>query len=348
MTRKFVARAMLPILAALLLHAAPLRAQIQAQPTDDFFRGKALTLYIAGTVGGGLDAAGRIVARHIGRHLAGAPIMTPQMLPGAGGIRAIDTLATTAPRDGTVIAVIPSGPILDPLIGGRKMAYSMTDLTAIGAVIKDFSLCVSWHASPFKTLDDVRRQEMTVAGTGAGSTTDTFPLVVNAALGTKFKVITGYLGTQETAMAVERGETHGRCGWSWSSLKGVKADWLRDNKLNLLLQMGVSKSPVAPDVPFVMDEAKNDEDRRMLTLMFAPLSLSHAFLAPPGLPPQRTAELRRAFMATMADPEVRKEAVAQLSEEPSPTSGEDMQKLIAQLYATPEPIVDRLRAILKK
>ena len=324
-------------------------AHAQIVPTsEEFYRGKTLTLYIGGTAGGGLDAAGRIVARYIGRYLPGHPTVTPQMMPGAGGIRLIDTLATTAPRDGTVLGVIPSGPILDPLIGGRKTSYSMTDLTSIGSVIKDFSLCVAWHATPFKTLDDARRQEMTVAGTGAGSTTDTFPVVLNAAIGTRFKVITGYLGTQETAMAVERGETHGRCGWSWSSLKGVKSDWLRDRKINLLLQMGAAKSPVLPDVPFVLDLATNDADRQMLALMFAPLALSHAFLAPPGLAVQRAADLRRAFMATMGDADVRREAVAQLSADPSPTSGEDMQKLIAELYATPLPVVERLRAILKK
>ena len=341
------ARGRLAMLVAAGLGSSLASGPAQAQPAE-FYKGKTVTLYIGGTAGGGLDAAGRIVARHMGRFLAGRPTVTPSMMPGAGGIRVIDTLATTAPRDGTIIAVIPSGPILDPLIGGRKTSYSMTDLTSIGAVIKDFSLCVAWHTTPFKTLDDARRQEMTVAGTGAGSTTDTFPLVINATLGTKFKVITGYLGTQETAMAVERGETHGRCGWSWSSLKGVKSDWLRDKKINLLIQLGVTRSSVVPDVPFVMDLAANDADRQRLALMFAPLSLSHAFLAPPGLPEGRTAELRQAFMATMVDPEVRKEAVAQLSEQPSPTSGEDMQKLIAKLYATPEPIVERLRAILRK
>ena len=224
----------------------------------------------------------------------------------------------------------------------------MTDLTALGAFAKDFSLCVSWHSTQFKTIEDARQHEMTVAGTGAASTTDTFPLVINAALGTRFKVISGYLGTQETVMAVERGETHGRCGWSWSSLKGLKADWVRDGKLNLLLQMGVRKSPLFPNVPFVLDLAANDTDRQMLKLMFSSLELSNGFLAPPGLPSARIAELRKGLAATLADTELRKDSLAQLGDEPSPTSGEDMQKLIEEMYATPEPVVERLRTILKK
>ena len=229
-----------------------------AQSSDDFFKGRTITLLIGGTAGGGLDNASRLLARHMGRHIAGNPTITAQLMPGAGGIRVLDFVVASAPKDGTTIASIPSGPLLEPLIGGRKMSYSMTDFNALGAFIKDFSLCVAWHESGFKTVDDARKAEMTVAGTGAASTTDIYPVVLNAALGTKFKVITGYLGTQETAMAIERRETHGRCGWSWSSLKGTRPEWLRDKKLNMLLQMGSAKSPEFPDVPFVLDLAQLD------------------------------------------------------------------------------------------
>ncbi len=323
-------------------------AQGTSSSGEGFFKGKTITLLIGGTAGGGLDTAARIFARNATRHISGNPTVTPQLMPGAGGIRVIDFLASSAPKDGTTIAVVPSGPLVEPLVGGRKIPYKMTDINSLGAWAKDFSLCVSWHASGFATLADVQAREMTVAGTGAAATPDTFPVVLNATLGTKFKVITGYLGTQETAMAIERGETHGRCGWSWSSLNGVKSDWLRDKKIHVILQMGAEKSSLFPDVPFAPDLAKSPEDRQMMDLMFAPLALSNSFFAPPGLPPQRLAELRAAFTATLADKETIAESLKLMKEEPSPTNGADMQKLIDRMYATPEPIVERLKVIMKK
>ncbi len=338
--------------AAAVIFACGFGTAVCAQGTspsgEAFFKGKTVTLLIGGTAGGGLDTAARIFARNATRHIPGNPTVTPQLMPGAGGIRVIDFLASSAPKDGTTIAVVPSGPLVEPLVGGRKIPYKMTDINSLGAWAKDFSLCVSWHASGFKSLADVQAREMTVAGTGAAATPDTFPVVLNATLGTKFKVITGYLGTQETAMAIERGETHGRCGWSWSSLNGVKSDWLRDKKIHVVLQMGAEKSPLFPDVPFAPDLAKSPEDRQMMDLMFAPLALSNSFFAPPGLPPQRLAELRAAFTATLADKETIAEALKLMKEEPSPTNGADMQKLIDRMYATPEPIVERLKVIMKK
>ncbi len=318
------------------------------EPGETFFKGKTVTLLIGGTAGGGLDTAARIFSRHAGKHIPGHPTVTPQLMPGAGGIRVIDTIATAAPKDGTTIAVVPAGPLVEPLIGGRKTAYKMTDVVSLGAWAKDFSLCASWHASGFKTLADAQAREITVAGTGAAATPDIFPVLLNATIGTKFKVITGYLGTQETIMAVERGETHGRCGWSWSSLKATKMDWVNEKKIHIFLQMGAEKSPIFPDVPFAPDLAKTPEDKQMMALMFKPLALSNAFLAPPGMAPQRIAELRRAFSATLADKELIAEAVRSMKEEPSPTSGEDMEKIMNEMYATPEAIVERLRAVMKK
>ncbi len=328
-----------------VLAAGPAMAQA-VEPGETFFKGKTITLLIGGTAGGGLDTVARIFARHASRHIPGNPTITPQLMPGAGGIRVVDFLAGGAPKDGTTIAVIPSGPLVEPLVGGRKIAYKMTDVVSLGAWANDFSLCAAWHTSGFKTLDDVMKREMTVAGTGAASTPDTFPKVLNATIGTKFKVITGYLGTQETIMAVERGETHGRCGWSWSSLKGTKLDWVNDKKVHLILQMGASKSPLFPDVPFALDLAKGEAERQMMAVMFKPMALSNAFLAPPGLPAQRVTELRKAFDATLADKETIAEAVKLMKDEPSPTSGAAMQKIMDEMYATPEPIVARLREVL--
>ena len=250
--------------AATICSTADLAQAQDTEPAETFFKGKSVTLLIGGTAGGGLDTAARIFSRFAGRHIPGNPTVTPQLMPGAGGIRVIDFLASSAPKDGTTIAVVPSGPLVEPLVGGRKVTYKMQDFQALGAWAKDFSLCVAWHASGFKSLADAQSREMTVAGTGAAATPDTFPIVLNATLGTKFKVITGYLGTQETILAVERGETHGRCGWSWSSLKATKLDWVKDKKVHLFLQMGAEKSPLFPDVPYAPGLAKTPEDKQLM------------------------------------------------------------------------------------
>ena len=210
-----------------------------AQPADTIDR--PVSIYVAGTAGGGIDLYARLVGRHLGRHIPGNPVVTVQLMPGAGGIRAAFYLATAAPRDGTAITTFAGGPILEPLIGGRNPGYRIDQFNWLGAVTKDVGLCVSWGTSRFKRIDDAKIQQMVVAGTGAGSETDTWPLILNDVLGNRFKVVTGYLGSQETILAVERGEADGRCIISLSALKTAKPDWLRDRKINLLFQVGLQK-----------------------------------------------------------------------------------------------------------
>ena len=192
------------------------------------FTPKQLTIIVAGTAGGGIDLYARMLGRHIGRHIPGNPSVVVQDMPGAGGIRAANYLAQKAPRDGGTLGMFPGGPLIEPLVGERNPGYEMSKFDWIGAISRDVSVCISWGASPFKTVADAQRSEMIVAGTGAGSDTDTFPLLLNSVLGTKFKVVTGYLGTQETLLAVESGEAHGRCGLTYSSLKASRPNWLRE------------------------------------------------------------------------------------------------------------------------
>ena len=304
-----------------------------------------ITMYVAGTAGGGIDLYARLVSRHIGRHVAGKPTVTVQVMPGAGGIRAANFLAEQAPRDGTAIATFAGGPILEPLIGARNPGYDMSAFTWLGAITKDIGLCMAWGTTPFKTIDDVKRQQMVVAGTGAGSDTDTWPIVLNDVLGTRFKLVTGYLGSQETILAIERGEAHGRCVFSHSALKIAKPDWLRDKKINVLLLTALNASPDFPGVPAVVDLVTKPEDRQLLELMVGPTAMARPFVAPPALPASKATLLRRAFDATMQDPEFRAEA-ARLQADLAPTAGEDVQKLVARLYATPRPVIDRVKKLL--
>jgi tripartite-type tricarboxylate transporter receptor subunit TctC len=304
-----------------------------------------VTIYVAGTAGGGIDLYARVVARHLGRHIPGKPSVTVQLMPGAGGIRAANFLAEQAPRDGTAITTFAGGPILEPLIGARNPGYDMSQFTWVGAVTKDFGLCMAWGASQFRTIDDVKKQQMIVGGTGAGSETDTWPIVLNDVLGTKFKLVTGYVGSQETILAIERGETHGRCVFSYSALKTAKPQWLREKLINVLLLTALEKSPDFPGVPAVVDLVSKPEDRQLLELMVAPGAMARPFVAPPGVPANRATLIRRAFDATMQDPDFRADAT-RIQADVAPTTGEDVQKLVARIYATPKPVIERIKKLL--
>jgi tripartite-type tricarboxylate transporter receptor subunit TctC len=332
-------RSSLPLCAVLLLLLAGAQP-LAAQDAID----RPMTIYVAGTAGGGIDLYARLVSRHIGRHIPGKPSVTVQVMPGAGGIRAANFLAEQAPRDGTAIATFAGGPILEPLIGARNPGYDMSAFTWIGAITKDIGLCIAWAATPFKTIEEVRRQQMVVAGTGAGSETDTWPVVLNEVLGTRFKLVTGYLGTQETILAIERGEAHGRCVFSYSALKIAKPDWLRDKKINVLVLTALEPHPDFPGVPAAVDLVSNPDDRQLLELMVGPGAMARPFVAPPALPANKAALLRRAFDATMQDAEFRAEA-ARLQADLAPTTGEDVQKLVARLYATPRPVIERAKKL---
>jgi tripartite-type tricarboxylate transporter receptor subunit TctC len=326
--------------AAIFIATAPVHAQ-------EFYKGRQVTVLVAGTAGGGIDIGARIVARHLGKHIPGNPNVVAQLMPGAGGIRMIDHMNKAAPRDGTVIGTMAPGPIIEPLIGKRKTTYRMTDFTALGAMDKDVSLCLSWGTSKFRSIKDAIAMPMTVAGTGAGSSTDIYPVFLNAVLGTKFRVITGYQGSQETIIAIERGEVDGRCGWGWSSINSTKPDWVRDKKLNYLLQLALTRNPNI-DAPLVVDLVKDEASRQMMRLLFGPLSLNKPFFGPPGMPADRTAILRKAFAQALNDRELRAEALKLIGEDLDPTTGEEAQKLLADIYATPPDVVARLKGILAK
>jgi len=316
--------------------------------SDGYFKGKTFTINVGGTAGGGIDVGARMVSRYIGKYLPGQPTVIVQLVPGAGGVRLVEQLNSVAPKDGTVVGAFAAGPLIEPLISSRKVAYKMTDFTAVGALENDVSFCATFHTSKTKTLEDAKTRETTMAGTGAASSTDIYPLALNATIGTKFRLITGYVGTQETILAIERGETDGRCGWGYSSLKSSKPDWIRDNKINYLVQMSLKKHPDAMNVPLALDLMTNEDDRQMMRILVTPQTVTRPYLAPPGLPAERAKEVRSAFWSTMQDEGYRAEFTKIMGEEPTPTRGEDMQKLLEQIYATPEPVVEKLRSILKQ
>ena len=342
--------------------AAPLRRQLRlcggvgflligcagalAQSPEGYFRNKTVQINIAGTPGGGIDVGARILARFLGKYLPGNPQVIAQNMPGAGGVRALEYLYAQAPKDGTWIGAFASGPLLDPLIGPRKPNYGIDDFTALGAIDKDNGLCTTWHTNAVKTLEDARRREVTVAGTGAGSATDMEPLVLNEVLGTKFKVITGYLGTQETALAMERGEVDGRCAFGFASIKPSKPDWLKEKRLNFLLQVGLEPEAEAKGAPMALELADTPDKKAMILAMATPHNLGRPYLGPPGMIPERASEMRKAFLAAFADKEMRAEFVKSSGgDEPRETGGEAMQKMLKAIQGTPVNVRDRLRVL---
>jgi tripartite-type tricarboxylate transporter receptor subunit TctC len=333
---------MAQLAAASLIAATSLTGAARAQ-SETF--DKPITIYVAGTAGGGIDLLARALARHMGKYLQGAPNIVVQDMPGAGGIRAAHFLAESAPRDGTAIGTFAGGPVIEPLIGARNPGYDMSKFTWVGAVSKDVGVCLSYGNTPFKTIEDLRDKQMIVAGTGAGSDSDTYPIILNEVLNTKIKLITGYLGTKETIMAIETGEAHGRCSVAYSALKMARPDWLRDKKINVIMQFGLEKSSELPDVPLVLDFVKNPEDRQLMELLMGTMAVARPFMAPPGVPEGRATALRRAFDKTMKDEGFLAEA-KQLQLDVEPTAGEEAQKIVQSMYATPKAVVERAKKLL--
>ena len=327
---------------AVWMHGGAVRAQ------DNFYAGKSIMLVVSTSSGGGYATYARVLSRHIANHIPGTPSIVMQFREGAGGIVAANYLYNTAPRDGTVFAAIHRGAISSvPLYGGEGVKYEPPRFTWIGSLNNEISFCVSWHTSAVKTFRDMQARELIVGGVGDGSETDFYPYIVNNIFGTKVKLITGYKGGDGISLAMERGEVEGRCAWSLSSIRTSRGDWLRDNKLNFLIQFALEKNAEMPDVPLVLDLAKNADERKMLELLFTPQVLGRAYLAPPDVPADRTRILRAAFDAMVKDPAFLAEA-DKVQIDIAAVSGEKVAQLIDQMYATSPDLIRAAAAAMER
>ncbi len=320
--------------AAVLLLAAVASSPASA---EDEFSGKDINLYVGSAPGGPYDAYARLLARHLGRHLPGHPGVVVQNMPGASGRRLMGFIYNVAPRDGTAIATAQRALAFDPLMGADSH-FDVDKVNWIGSANNETNVCMVWHTSPIRTLDDVKTREMVVGTSGPSSTDAIYPNVMNALFGTRFKVVGGYQAASESNIAMERGEIDGRCGITWDTLVSLNADWLREKKIRLLVQFALDKNPELPDVPSVFDLARTEEERQILAVWAAPNKMGRPFFAPPGMPPARVVLLRRAFDAAMQDPELLAEA-ARMQLAVAAITGEQVQALIRQVYATPLEVV---------
>jgi tripartite-type tricarboxylate transporter receptor subunit TctC len=322
--------------------AAPARAQ---EDVAAFYRGKQLRMVVGTGPGGGYDLFARAVARHIGNHIPGNPSVIVQNQPAAGGLVMVNQLYSLGPKDGTVMAApingIPTAPLLEP----AAARFDAAKLNWIGSTNRETYVAYAWHTAGVRSLADLLQRELIVGATAAGTTLVDFPLVTNKFLGTRFKVVRGYDSTPQINVAMERGEVEGIGGIGWQSVKTTIPQWIAEKKLTVIAQYGLRRDPELAQAPTMLELAKTEADRQALTMMFARTEYGRPYFAPPEVPPARVETLRRAFDATMKDPDFVADA-AQLQLELSPMSGEEVQALVAKLAGTPADIAARVRAAL--
>ncbi len=317
-----------------------------ADDVADFYKGKVVEFYIGYSAGGGYDTYARLIAKHLGKHIPGNPTVVPKNMPGGGSLKLTNWLYNVAPKDGTAIGSIGRGTGFDPLLGSKGAKFDATKFLWLGSANNEVSVCVAWHTSAINKFDDLYTKQLVVGGTGAAADTDQFPKILNGTLGTKFKIVTGYPGGNDVNLAMERGEVMGRCGWSWSSVVATRKDWLDSKKITVLVQLSLHKHADLPNTPVVIDLAKTDEQKKIFKLIFARQVMGRPYLAPPGIPKERAAALRKAFADTLKDKEFRADA-DQAKLEIQPVSGEEVEALVKEIYQAPKSVAEKAATIIR-
>jgi tripartite-type tricarboxylate transporter receptor subunit TctC len=337
------------VLAALLL---PLTASASAQDAvADFYRGKSIRFVIGAIVGGGNDGYARLVARHLGRFIPGNPTILPINMPGASGHIAAAHIFNVAAKDGTAIGATTPGVLTDPLWAGEngrtKFNYDPVTLLHLGSAQSATYNCYVRADAPVKTIQDVFTTEIILGAATEGGSTRDAPVLLNNVLGTKFRVVTGYPGTREILVAIERNEIQGVCGMGWDAMYSQRPDWVAKNFVRVLVQENLGGNPQFDKmgVPRSIDLAKTAEARQIMELAYTQQAFGRPYILPPGTPPDRVAVLCKAFMEATQDAELLAEA-KKMRVEVRPLSGEDIQALVAKMYALPREIVDRTRDAL--
>jgi tripartite-type tricarboxylate transporter receptor subunit TctC len=335
-------------LAALAIACAAHPVGVSAQTVEQFYKGKTIDMVVGGAPGGGYDIYGRAVARHWGKHIPGNPNFAVRNMPGASGMAMLRHTASVAARDGLVVGTTFPLAILKPLMDKRD-DYLPTSFSFIGSANQETRVCLAMKNQPVKTLDDALTKEVVMGGNAPGGAPHDTPIMLNNLLGTKFKLVAGYPGTQEIALAVERGEVGGICGFGWTSLMSQQPQWVTDNKINILLQIALEPYPALEKmgVPMIWKWVKTDEQRRVLEFLMAEQVYGRPFLGPPNIPTDRLEALRESFMATMKDADFLADA-EKLGIEISPVNGETFETLIRRVGATPPAMIEKAVNALKR
>lgn len=333
-------------LAVALLLAASADAS-RADAISDFYKGKSIRLIISADAGGSYDSDARLVARHIGRHIPGNPHVVPENMLGASGRTAASYMYNTAPKDGSVIAVMQQSLAMGQVLGESGVQYDAARFNWIGSPVRPDETLVVWHTTGVKTIEDAKKKEVIIGATSPTGMNFVYPKLANELLGTKFKIVPGYPGGTPIVLALERGEVEGRGSNPWSEWKATKPDWVRDKKIIPLMQMSLFKHPDLPDVPLMIDLAPNDTARAVLEIVTITGELGRPFVAPPGVPADRVAALRQAFDETMKDPDFLADA-EKLHKEIHPIGWKEMENLVQRVLGASKGATDLLKAALKQ
>jgi tripartite-type tricarboxylate transporter receptor subunit TctC len=311
-----------------------------AQPAEPFFARKTVTISIGYTAGGSYDLYGRLIARHLGKHVPGNPTVVAQNMPGAGSLKAANWLFSAAPKDGTALGVIVESAALEQVLGNKSAQYDAAKYNYVGRVATSNNIFMMWHTAKVQSIADAQKQETILAGTGPGSIAETVPRLLNALIGTKFKLVSGFPASTEAMLAMERGEVDG-AGSSWAAVFVSKQDWLKEKKIRVILQTQPGeRHPDLPDTPSLTEYGNTPEDRLVTALYASGSGIGRTLLGPPGIPDERMQILRTAFDAMVKDPAFVAD-IRKVNVELSPLSGAKVQELIRRTLAVPASVRER-------
>jgi tripartite-type tricarboxylate transporter receptor subunit TctC len=307
--------------------------------------GRTISVIVGFSAGGAYDLYTRVLARHMGQHLPGNPTLVVENMPGAGGLKAANYLYQLAPKDGSTFGTFARGVTIGPLFG--EGAFDATRFSWIGSVTDDVNVCLSWRTAQVKTWNDLMTKPFTVAGQGPQADPNVYANLVKNLFGAPIKVVNGYPGSNEIVLAMERGEVDGVCALSYSTIRTTLEEKIKNKDINIVFQAGLKKAAELPDVPLLLDQARDDKQRAILKLVMGVQGMARPFVAPPGLAQARIEELRTAFTETMNDPAFLAEA-KKLNLEVNPASGKEVEALVADLYRTPHDVVEQAQRAISE
>jgi tripartite-type tricarboxylate transporter receptor subunit TctC len=317
------------------------QAPALAEPVADFYRGKTISLYVGFPPGGGYDLYARVVAPYFARHIPGNPTIVIKSMLGGSGIQAAGYMSTITPQDGASIGLFLDTTTLGKVLGGPGQ-FDPVKLVWIGRIVSTATVSVVWHTSAVQSVEEAKHKQLLIAGTVPSNSAAFIPTALNDLIGTKFRVILGFRGSPDQALAMQRGEADAIGGMSWEAIQTNHQDWLTEKKIKILYAQGARRIKELPNDPGLLDFAVDEKSRKLLTLLGSGPDIGRSFVAEPGVPPDRAAALRRAFTATMEDPEF----IAEMKKRNlglEPLSGEEVQKIIEASVATPKELVDQAK-----
>jgi tripartite-type tricarboxylate transporter receptor subunit TctC len=320
-------------------------APAQADDSTPFYRGKTIRIVISTGVAGGYAEYARLLADHMGEHIAGHPGFIVQSMPGAGGLLAANYLYAQAPQDGTTFGIVHSSVPLTPLWGNKGVRFDTLKFNWLGSLDRVDGMCIAWHTSSIKTWADMLTREFTVGSSGAGSQMDTYPAILNRLFGTKIKVVAGYKDGTDVYLAMERGEIEGRCGGQLTVIKSTRPQWLTEHKISVPILIAQKRNPEFPDTPTILEFVKDEPTRQQLDLMMVAQGLDRPVMLPPGVPPARVTELRQAFDVTMADEAFHRDVERQ-NLHVDPVSGVEMTAALQRAFSLPPDVIAGAREMM--